>query len=102
MLEAMDDPQDTPPGWLEEIVKTLDDSNLDSYWSKIGTHSPVGAVPAPFRLDSNYSHFLAGAEGIPPGSPLGMGGATVHAYAIYGKCENEGVVTIKVGYRKAF
>ena len=102
LLEAMEDPKDTPPLWLEEILKTLDDTNLDSYWAQIGEASPVGAVPAPFTVDSNYSHFLAGAEGIPPGSPLGMGSPTVHSYSIYGRCENDGVVTIKVGYRKAF
>ena len=102
ILEALEDPKKTPPGWLEERVKLLEDNNVDVYWAEIPSPSGDRAVPDASDLDSEHAYFLAGAEGIPPGFPLSLGSSTVHSYVIYGRCENDGAVTIKIGYRKAF
>ena len=101
-LEAISDPYDTPIVWIEKLMRVLGDDNLNEYWVKLEYHDPNGAVPAASSADMDNTHYIAGAEGIVGGASLGLGGSSVHGYAIYGRCENNGVVSIKVGYRKAF
>jgi len=101
-LEAIADPYDTPLVWMEKLMRVLEDDNLNLYWAKLDDPDSTGAVPAASSADTGNTHYMAGAEGIVGGASLGLGGSSVHGYAIYGRCENNGVVSIKVGYRKAF
>jgi hypothetical protein len=101
-MEAISDPYDTPPVWLEKIMRALKDDNLNDYWVKLEDPDATNAVPEASSADQGNTHFMAGAEGIIGGASLGMDSPSVHGYAIYGRCENNGVVSIKVGYRKAF
>ena len=101
-LEGIFDPYDTPINWLETIMQVLKNDNLNDYWVKLEQTGPSGAVPESSSLDQDNTHFMAGAEGIVGGASLGLDSPSVHGYAIYGRCENNGVVSIKVGYRKAF
>jgi hypothetical protein len=103
ILESIPDLYDSPPAWLEKTRKALTNTSLKNYWLNITTRSSSSTVPEASSLDPGSTHFVAGAEGIAGGGhSLGLGSSTVHEYAIYGRCEKNGVVSIKIGYRKGF
>ncbi|UCF95145.1 MAG: hypothetical protein JSW39_13670 [Desulfobacterales bacterium] len=102
-LGAIPNPQDDPPPWLVTETAQLDDGHLEEYWAKLEVADPQGVRPEKSVLNPAVkAHYIAGLEGIAPGSSLGMGKTRVHVYAIYGRCMNTGEATIKLGYRKAF
>ena len=90
-------------GGLEKSRKALTNASLNNYWLNITTRSSLSTVPEASSLDPGSTHFVAGAEGIAEGgNSLGLGSPSVHEYAIYGRSEKNGVVCIKIGYRKGF
>ena len=101
-LEAISDPFETPVVWLETVLRSVGNDNLHEYWGKLQIEDPPGAVPEPSSADRKSTHFIAGAEGIVGGASLGMDSPSVHGFTVYGRCVNNGVVSIQVGYRKAF
>ena len=102
-LESIPNLYDSPPQWLEKTRKALTNASLNNYWLNITTRSSSSTVPEASSLDPGSTHFVAGAEGIAEGgNSLGLGSPSVHEYAIYGKSEKNGVVCIKIGYRKGF
>lgn len=104
ILESIPHLIDSPPTWLEKTRKALTNANLNSYWQTLRTTTTSSStVPGSSSLDPGSTHYIAGAEGIAAdGHSLGLGSPSVHEYAIYGRCEKNGVVSIKVGYRKGF
>jgi hypothetical protein len=97
-MEAVDLLENDPsPRELDFVVPGLmaiDDSNYMDY---MDTPETVAILDS-----SGKTRFVAGYEGTPPGYSLGMGKPRVHAFAIYGRTEKQGVTTIKVGYLRAF
>jgi hypothetical protein len=97
-MEAVDRLQNVsnPLAELEFVVpglKTIDDSTYIDHWDK-----SLGA-----ELDATgNTRFVAGYEGTPTGYSLGLGKPKVHGFVIYGRSDQQGVTTIKIGYRKAF
>ena len=104
ILESIPNLYDSPPQWLEKTRKALTNASLNSYWQTLTrTTTSSSTVPGASTLDQNNTHYIAGAEGIAGGGhSLGLGSPSVHEYAIYGRSEKNGVVCIKIGYRKGF
>jgi type II secretory pathway component PulK len=88
------DPDEVP--FLHPALKALNDDNFKNEWAE-------KSQPVKTSLDSSgKTSFRAGYEGTPPGYSLGLGKPKVHGFVIYGRTENQGVTTIKIGYRRAF
>ena len=88
------DPDEVP--FLHPALKALNDDNFKNEWAE-------KSQPVKTSLDSSgKTSFRAGYEGTPPGYSLGVGKPKVHGFVIYGRTENQGVTTIKIGYRRAF
>jgi hypothetical protein len=90
--------KDNAPDWMDPVAGRLAYSEID--WQN--DDSSAGIVPEPAASDAEHVRFVATSEGISPGQSLGMSKSTVHTIAIYGRCEWDGVSTIKVGYLAAF
>jgi Tfp pilus assembly protein PilX len=102
VIEAVDQLQNDPnPRDLAFVVpglKAIDDSTYMDYWD-----TERGAKKVTATLDaSQKTRYVAGYEGTPTGYSLGIGKPRVHAFAVYGRTEKQGVTTIKVGFLKAY
>ena len=101
-MEAVDRLEnDSNPRELEFVVpglKAIDDSTYMDHWDK----DPGGQKGIAALDPAGDTRFVAGYQGTPSGYSLGMGKPRVHEFVVYGRTENQGVTTIKVGYRKAF
>jgi hypothetical protein len=86
------------PDWMDPVAGHLSYENID--WQN--SDPSTGIVPQAAASETEHVRFAAASEGIASGHSLGMSKPTVHSIAIYGRCEWEGVSTIKVGYLAAF
>ena len=93
--------RDKPPPWIETYVGHLHVGSLKYYWDNTAASGDT-VIPMPSELDLAHTAYLAGEEGVAPGSSLSMGQPTVHSIAIYGRCSWDGVAIIKLGYRAAY
>ena len=93
--------KDNLPNWLEPFVGKLTPETVGDYWNNDDSQGDT-VIPRPSVVDPNNTVFIAGSEGIAPGGSLGMDKPTVHALAIHGRCQWDGVSTIKVGYLVAY
>ncbi len=99
-MEAVDQLQNDPNPrglpFVEAGLKVIDDKNFADNWE-------ANSQAVTTTMDSSgKTRFRVGYEGTPAGHSLGMGKSRVHAFAVYGRTEKQGVTTIKVGYRRAF
>jgi len=92
---------DHPQPWMETVSGNLDLNTLKNYWDNSAADGDT-IIPEPSEADPNHTLFLAGDEGIAPGSSLDMARPTVHSLAVYGRCSWDGVAIIKLGYRAAY
>jgi hypothetical protein len=90
-----------PQPWMETVAGNLDIDSLKHYWDNSAASGDT-VIPKPSEVDLSHTVYLAGEEGIAPGSSLGMGNPTVHSIAIFGRCSWDGVAIIKLGYRAAY
>ena len=82
-----------PPDWFETGVGKLTEDNVAEYWDTIAQESSID--------DTGNTRFVAGLEGLGQGS-LDVTKMTIVALGVYGRCQRNGVTTIKVGYLKAY
>jgi Tfp pilus assembly protein PilX len=100
LIEAIDilanstDLADNPPDWFEPDAGNLTEANVDTYWDTTAEESSVD--------DTGNTRFLAGVEGYGGGGSLDVDKPTVKAIGVYGRCQRNGVTTIKVGYLKVY
>jgi Tfp pilus assembly protein PilX len=99
-MEAVDELQNDPNPrglpFVESGLKVVNDENFTDNWE-------ANSQAVTTTMDSSgKTRFRVGYEGTPAGYSLGMGKPRVHAFAVYGRTEKQGVTTIKVGFRKAF
>ena len=87
--------------WMEMVTGDLDIDNVKYYWDNTVANGDT-VVPEPSELDPRHTLFIIGHEGTAKGFSLDMGKPTVHAIAIYGRCEWDGVSIIKMGYQAAY
>jgi hypothetical protein len=93
--------KDHPQSWMEMATGALDIDSLKYYWDNTAAHADT-IIPKSSEVDLVHTVYLAGDEGIAPGSSLSMDKPTVHAIGIYGRCDWDGVAIIKLGYRAAY
>jgi hypothetical protein len=100
LLDTTVNPMATLPAWMGEDSVVLNDDTVFSYWEDdAGTD---GVVPQGLVFDATDSGFMSVHKGILPGSSLAMSKPTKHSFAIYGRCEKDGMVMLSVGYANAY
>jgi hypothetical protein len=88
-------------GWMEMVTGDLDTDNVKYYWDNTVVSGDT-VIPEPSEVDPSHTLFIIGHEGTAQGFSLDMDKPTVHAIAIYGRCEWDGVSIIKMGYQAAY
>jgi len=87
--------------WMEMVTGDLDTDNVKYYWDNTVVSGDT-VIPEPSEVDPSHTLFIIGHEGTAKGFSLDMDKPTVHAIAIYGRCEWDGVSIIKMGYQAAY
>ena len=83
----------SPPSWFDSGVGNLSEDTVAEYWDTIAQESSVD--------DTGNTRYVAGLEGLPQGS-VDVTKMTIIKLGVYGRCQRNGVTTIKVGYLKAY
>jgi hypothetical protein len=92
---------DNSEAWMEMVTGNLETDSLKYYWdNSVAAGDTV--IPEPSTVDLDHTRFLAGHDGVAPGSSLDMSKPTIHAIAVYGRCVWEGTAIVKMGYRAAY
>jgi len=100
LLDTTVNPRVSLPAWMGSDSAEINDTTVFSYWEEeAGTG---GVVPASSKVDETDSEFMAVHLGVLPGSSLAMSKPTKHSFSIYGRCENDGMVMLSVGYADAY
>jgi hypothetical protein len=95
ILANTSDLRNNPPAWFEMSPGSLTDDNVKSaYWDV--------AEQALTLDDTGNTRYVAGLEFIQPGSSLDMDRPQAWSIAVYGRCERNGLTTIRIGYVTAF
>ena len=87
--------------WMEMATGDLNIDNVKYYWDNMLARGDT-VIPEPSAVDPSHTLFIIGHEGTAKGFSLDMDKPTVHAIAIYGRCEWDGVSIIKMGYQTAY
>ena len=87
--------------WMMSKSRKVD-NNLDlfEYWVN-DQKTAEDAVPEAATVCAN-TEFVTVHQGVPAGSSLDMSKPTTHAFAVYGRSNNRGLVMIKIGYMKEY
>jgi len=85
---------------MNESPKVDSDADLFEYWTD-DPETADDAVPEAATVCSS-AEFVTIHRGVLAGSSLDMSKPTKHAFAVYGRSNNRGLVMIKVGYRKEY
>lgn len=96
LLNSTVGPTGDPPEWVSSDEDTINDSTIFTY-GEDGTETK-DAIPKGAVIDSKDTSYIAVHHGVLSGSSLAMSNATIHTLSIYGRCENKGLVILKVGY----
>ena len=100
LIEAIDilanstDLAANPPDWYEPGAGNLTEATVATYWDTVAQESNVD--------DTGNTRFVAGVEGYGAGGSLDVDKPTVKSIGVYGRCQRNGVTTIKVGYLKVY
>jgi Tfp pilus assembly protein PilX len=86
---------------MNESPKVDRDADLFEYWTD-DSKTADDAVPEAATVCSDHTEFVTIYRGVLAGSSLDMSKPTKHAFAVYGRSNNRGLVMIKVGYRKEY
>jgi hypothetical protein len=92
---------DALPDWIEPMADKLTIDNFTDYWENSSAGGDT-VIPRPSSIDPNHTLFIAGKEKGASGHSLDSSKPTIHSLAIYGRCEWNGVTTIKLGYLVAY
>jgi len=87
--------------WMEMATGELDIDNVKYSWDNTLANGDT-VIPEPSEVDPRHTLFIIGHEGTAIGFSIDMDKPTVHAIAIYGRCEWDGVSIIKMGYQAAY
>ena len=98
-LEASGDPTIAPEDWLAVTDSIINDDSIFTYWQSdvYSDAQPQGAA-----VDTTGSGFMAVHHGILAGDTLDLSKPSKHTFSVYGRCENRGLVLLKMGYTKAY
>jgi len=92
--------------WMMNESQAVDndvqeDADLFGYW-KDDEKTADAAVPQAAAVCSDHTEFMAIDRGVLAGSSLDMSKPTKHAFAVYGRSNQRGLVMIKIGYMKEY
>lgn len=96
LLNTTVGPTGNPPEWVGSDEDVINDSTIFTYWED-GAETK-DAIPEGAVIDSEDTSYIAVHHGVLSGSSLAMSKATIHTLSIYGRCDNKGLVILKVGY----
>jgi len=98
-VEAVPDPVNSPPAWLETKVDTITDEQIQSsdFWSD-------STVVTPQASSLDHTTYVAASDGPVSGTSLDMSSSKVYGYSIYGRCAppKRGATVVQVGYLVAY
>lgn len=87
--------------WMMSKSRKVDNNlKLFEYWVN-DQKTTEDAVPEAATVCAN-TEFVTVHQGVPAGSSLDMSKPTTHAFAVYGRSNDRGLVMIKVGYMKEY
>jgi len=89
------------PDWIDSTAERLTIENFDEYWDNSYAEGD-SVIPRVSTIDPNHTLFVAGLEKGSSGNSLDASKPTIHSLAIYGRCEWDGITTIKIGYLVAY
>jgi hypothetical protein len=92
---------DALPDWIEPVADELTIENFNDYWDNSSAEGNT-VIPRPSTIDPNHTLFIAGKQKGDSGHSLDSSKPTIHSLEIYGRCEWDGVTTIKLGYLVAY
>jgi hypothetical protein len=99
-LESGPNPMLAPPTWMSLEADVINDDSVFAYWEK--DVAMKSAVPRASVVDPAKTGYLVVHHGVPAGSSLGMSKPAKHAFSIYGRSKNKGLVMLKIGYAKVY
>jgi hypothetical protein len=100
-LAQLGDLRENTQAWMELVTGNLSIDSVKHYWANTAANGD-SVIPEPSTVDPRHALFIIGHEGTAKGFSLDMDRPTVHVIAIYGRCEWNGVSTIKMGYHAAY
>ena len=100
LLDGDANPSAEPPAWMSMDENIINDNTVFTYWEE-GAEKKEGIPQAPV-IDSKNTGYLCVHHGVLSGSSLDMSKPTKHTFSIYGRCENRGLVMLKIGYAKVY
>ena len=99
-LDTEVNPKDDIPEWMGEGESGISDDTIFSYWAE---EAGTGAVnPQTAVVDTAGTELMVVHLGVLPGNSLDMSKPTKHEFSVYGRCEKDGMVMLKVGYNNAY
>ena len=100
LIEGNANPSTEHRAWMSSDESVINDSTVFTYW-KESAKLEDGIPQAPV-IDSKNTGYLCVRHGVLSGSSLDMSKPTKHTFSIYGRCENRGLVMLKIGYAKVY
>jgi Tfp pilus assembly protein PilX len=98
-LEAVPDPVNNPPAWLETTIDTITDEQIQTndFWES-------STIVTPEASSMDHTDFIAASDGPVSGTSLDMTSSKVYGYSIYGRCAppRKGATVVQVGYLVAY
>lgn len=88
------------PDWMGSDEDVINDGTVFAHWED-GAETR-DAIPKVAAIDSKDTSYMAVHHGVLTGSSLAMSKASIHTFSMYGRCENKGLVILKVGYKGAY
>ena len=100
LLDTSVSPTESLPDWMGSDETVINDGTIFTYWKEDAETKDT--IPKGAAIDTKNTSFMAVHHGVPAGSSLTMSKPTIHTFSIYGRCENKGLVILKVGYAKVY
>ena len=99
-LDTEVNPKDEIPVWMGEDDTVINDTTVFTYWEETAGTGEVN--PQTAAVDTAGTELMAVHLGVMTGNSLDMSKPTRHEFGVYGRCEKDGMVMLKVGYNNAY
>lgn len=99
-LRNSGNPAGALPQWMARDDMRINEKTVFTYWKEDDATKVV--IPQPAVVDKVTSSYLAVHHTAGTGNSLDMNKPTKHTFTIYGRCEDRGVVILKVGFATVY
>jgi hypothetical protein len=100
LLDTEVNPKDEVPEWMGEDPAKISNDTVFTYWVEEAGTGDV--IPQGSAVDAANTELMAVHLGVLPGNSLAMSKPTKHSFSIYGRCDDDGMVMLTVGYNNAY